>query len=106
MKLVDIVKVYQTTAYEVNWQALSDAVEKLAMAKLAEDLEHWKSDRGMRAMFLADAASALEVCEVMVKGQWHEVDKKLWEMDTAARDYVYDWIAEVAGEDFFKIVRG
>ena len=102
----DIVKVYQSTAYEVNWKALAAGVEKLVMAKLKKDLEHWHDDIGMKSMFLQDAADGLRVCEALEEGKnWPTIENMLWKMDTAARDYVYEFIAEVAGEDFFDIVR-
>ena len=59
----------------------------------------------MRAMFLGDAGDALDVCEHLAEGNWAKAEKRLWDMDTAARDYVYDWIGAVAGEEFFDIVR-
>jgi len=100
-----IVKVYQTTAYNVDWKKLADEVEKRVMAKLAKDLEDWKDDRSMRAMFLGDASAGLDVCVLLAEGDWRLVEGRLWDMDTAARDYVYDWIGEVAGAEFFTIVQ-
>jgi hypothetical protein len=102
---MSILKVYQTTAYEVDWKKLADEVEKLVMAKLDEDLKHWKDDRSMRAMFLCDAGDSLEVCQELAEGSWHKAEKRLWDMDTAARDYVYDFIEQVAGSEFFDAVR-
>ena len=102
---MSILKVYETKAYEVDWAALADAVEKLAMAKMKSDIARWKDDRGMRAMLIGDAGDALDVCELLAKGKWKPVEEKLWDMDTAARDYVYDWIEQVAGKEFFDAVR-
>jgi hypothetical protein len=90
---------------KINWTALADAVESKVMAKMYADLAYWTEDRSMRAMLIADAADGLEVCELLAKGAWKPVEEKLWNMDTAARDYLYDYIDDVAGEDFFKAVR-
>ena len=100
-----IVRVYESKAYDVDWKTLADRVEALVMAKLKEDLEHWKEDRGMRAMFLCDAGDSLDVCEALAEGSWSKAEKKLWDMDTAARDYVYDFIEQTAGKEFFDAVR-
>lgn len=97
-------RVVERVEAEIDWSGIADAVEALVMAKLKEDLENWPNDRGMRAMYLGDAGDSLAVCETLAKGDWSRVDKRLWEMDTAARDYVYDFIEQVAGREFFKIV--
>jgi hypothetical protein len=89
---------------EIDWAGIADAVEVLVMEKLQRDLEDWAEDRGMRAMFLSDAGDGIWVCENLAGGVWSEVDKRLCEMDTAARDYLYDFIGQVAGEEFFKLV--
>ena len=102
-----IVTVEETRTYTVDWAALAAGVEALVMEKLRNDMEHWAGDEhlGMRQMFVQDCADALAVCETMVdKQSFQAVEDKLWEMDTAARDYVYDFIAEVAGADFFDLV--
>ena len=101
---MSIVTVTETKSYTVDWNTLAEAVEKRVMEKLKEDLEHWAEDLGMRSMFLQDAADGIKVCELLLDGKWHKVKEKLWDMDTAARDCVYDFIAEVAGDDFFDIV--
>lgn len=100
-----IVEAYQTTAYKIDWETLASKVEKLVMDKLASDLESWPDDRGMRAMFLGDASDGVEVAELLALGSWPAVDTRLWQMDTAARDHVYDFIEQVAGPEFFAIVR-
>ena len=102
-----IVTVTETKSYTVDWAALAEGVEVRVMQKLTDDLAHW-SDEGlsMRQMFVQDCADSLAVCETMLNKQtWSAVEEKLWDMDTAARDCVYDFIAEVAGVDFFDIVR-
>ena len=96
------------TVVNIDWAALAQGVEALVMDKLKTDLEHWAGAEhlGMRQMFVQDCADGLAVCETMIdKRAWHAVESKLWDMDTAARDYVYDFIAEVGGADFFDLVR-
>ena len=90
---------------EVDWAALTDELEKQVMAKLADDLEAWKDDRSMRSMFLSDAGDGLDVCEVMLKGNWQKTEDRLWDMDTAARDHLYDWIDQICGGDFVELMR-
>lgn len=91
---------------EIDWLALAAAVESKVMAKLKADLEYYKApnERNMRAMLICDAGDGVDVCDKLAQGVWKEVDKKLWSMDTAARDYLYDFIEEVAGAEFFKLV--
>lgn len=91
---------------EVDWAGVADAVEVLVMAKLKRDLEEWNQHRDMRAMFLRDASDGLSVCERLATGEWTRIDQRLWEMDTAARDYLYDFITQVAGDDFFRLMHG
>jgi hypothetical protein len=90
---------------DIDWKTLADEVEDRVMNKLHDDLAHWANDRSMRAMFLRDAADGLAVCELLAKGSWLPVENRLWDMDTAARDCVYEMIEAVAGADFFDIVR-
>lgn len=99
-------RVIEKIEADIDWAGISREVELRVMQKLQEDLEQWADDIGMRSMFLQDAADGLKVCELLLEGKWKPVEEKLWDMDTAARDYVYDFIGEVAGEEFFKIVRG
>lgn len=91
---------------EIDWLALAAAVESKVMAKLKDDLEFYKApnERNMRAMLICDAGDGVDVCDKLAQGVWKEVDKKLWSMDTAARDYLYDFIEQVAGAEFFKLV--
>lgn len=89
---------------EIDWQGIAAAVEVLVMAKLSADLANWPEDRGMRAMFLADASDGVEVANLLAAGVWNKVYDRIWKMDTAARDYVFDFIEQVAGKEFFKIV--
>ena len=91
---------------EVDWAGIADAVEVLVMEKLKRDLEQWSENRAMRAMFLRDAGDGLSVCETLATGDWTRIDRRLWEMDTAARDYLYDFIGQVAGDDFFRLIHG
>jgi hypothetical protein len=99
-----VVKTVQTVSYEIDWAALCAGVEALVMAKLKEDLENWKDDLSMRAMFVSDAGASLDVCVALAEGDWPKAEKQLWSMDTAARDYVYDFIEQTAGEEFFTAV--
>ena len=103
---MSIVTVTETKSYTVDWVALAAGVERLVLEKMKNDLEHWADSLSMKQMFVQDAADSLAVCEAMQDSEsWSVVEEKLWDMDTAARDYVYDFIAEVAGADFFDIVR-
>jgi hypothetical protein len=100
-----IVTVTETKIYTIDWRALSKGVEKLVMKKLKQDLANYKNDISMKQMFVQDCADSLAVCETMRAGRWRDVENQLGNMDTAARDAVYDLIAEVAGGEFFDSVR-
>ena len=89
----------------VGWGTLSRQVEERVMSKLHNDLATWSNDLGMRQMFVQDAADSLAVCKLIAKGQWAPVEKRLWEMDTAARDCVYDFIEAVVGRDYLDAIR-
>jgi hypothetical protein len=103
---MSIVTVHETTTYTIDWAALAAGVEQLVRAKLAEDLENWKDDLSMRVMFVQDCADGLAVCETMLeKESWPAVENRLRNMDTAARDCIYEFIEQVAGAEFFDCVR-
>jgi hypothetical protein len=102
---MSIVTVTETKSYTVDWATLASEVEQRVMDKLHDDLANWSNDLGMRQMFVQDAADSLAVCELLLEGKWREAENRIRDMDTAARDHVFDFVAEVAGEDFFKIVR-
>ena len=87
----------KTTAYTVDWAALAKAVEVRAMAKLEDDLKQWENDFGMRAMLLGDCSDTLSVCEVIETGNWRDIEERLRKMDTAAWEYVYDFIEAELG---------
>lgn len=93
------------TVVTVDWAALSAAIELRVMEKLQEDLKHWADDVGMRSMFLGDASDGLKVCELLLEGNWQLVEKKLWDMDTAARDYLWDFLEAELGVDELEFIR-
>lgn len=89
----------------VDWAALAQAVEQRVMIKLKQDLEHWANDIGMKAMFVADAADGMAVCELLEQGKWREAESKIWDMDTAARDYVWEFLEAELGVDELEFIR-
>ena len=97
--------VTKTTAYTVDWPALAAAVEKRVMIKLKHDLEHWADDISMKAMFVADCADGMAVCELLEEGKWREAESKIWHMDTAARDYIWDFLEAELGVDELEFIR-
>ena len=88
-----------------SWAALAQAVEQRVMIKLKQDLEHWANDIGMKAMFVQDAADGMAVCELLEEGRWREAESKIWDMDTAARDYVWEFIEAELGVDELEFIR-
>lgn len=90
---------------EVDWNALSKAVEEEVMSKLNDDLVLWSDDMHMRAMFMRDAANGLDVCAVLSKGKWSDAEDRLYKMDTAAREWVWDWVEKHSCNGFFDILR-
>jgi hypothetical protein len=102
---MSIVTELKTVEYKIDWAALADGVERLVMTKLENDLKKSETDRSMRAMYLCDAGDSLDVVVKLGEGNWPEAERRLWKMDTAARDYVYEFIVQVAGKKFFEAVR-
>jgi hypothetical protein len=102
---MSIVTVTKTQSYTVDWAGLAQGVERLVLEKLKADLANWKKDISMKQMLVQDAADSLAVCELLLEGNWQKAENRIRDMDTAARDHVFDFVAEVAGEDFFKIVQ-
>jgi hypothetical protein len=103
MKTIVSRKVIETI--DVDWSTLAKEVESKVMAKLEQDIKAWPEDLDMRAMFMRDAAEGLDVCVSLEKGNWNEVENKMWRMDTAPREYIYEFITDIAGEDFFNLMR-
>ena len=92
-------------SYDVDWPGLAKAVEARVMQQMQESLETWKDDVSMKAMALKDAADGLDVCVLIAEGSsGYEIENRLWEMDTAARDVVYEMIEAETFEDFLSSV--
>ena len=100
-----LVTVRETKTAVVDWAELALAVERRVMAKLKQDLEHWSDDLSMREMFVADAADGMAVCVLLEQGKWREAESKLWQMDTAARDYVWEFLEAELGVDELEFIR-
>ena len=100
-----LVTVRETKTAIVDWAALAEAVEQRVMIKLKHDLEHWADDISMKAMFVADCADGMAVCELLEEGKWREAESKIWDMDTAARDYVWEFIEAELGVDELEFIR-
>ena len=82
----------------IDWETISKKVEKQVLKKLKKDLVDWEQDLEMKSMFLRDAADGLDVANILKTGNWLLVEKRLWEMDTAAREYVYEYIETSGGK--------
>lgn len=90
---------------EINWKGLANEVDALIIETMKEMMDRWRDDIDMRIMFLADAQDGLEVCKLLARGSWFKAERKIRDMDTAARDVMYDIIEQVAGREFFDHVR-
>mgnify|MGYP000666367756 CR=1 FL=1 len=90
------------TELDVDWYELGLAVESAVMAKMAKGLKTWADEIDMRAMTVSDAADGLRVAEELAFGRVKEAKNRLWDMDTAPREDVYDIIERIAGEKFIK----
>jgi hypothetical protein len=77
---------------KVDWPTLAKKVEEDVMAKLNDDLILWQNDASMRAVFLRDAADGLDICVQLREGDWKQAENILRNMDTAAREWVWDFI--------------
>jgi hypothetical protein len=105
MAIVTVNEPTLTRTVSIDWKELALQVEKRVIAKMWADIERWEDDRSMRAMLLVDAGDGLDVCVHIAEGNWSKAEQKLWHMDTAARDYIYEFIEAVAGQDFVEIAR-
>ena len=90
---------------EVDWASLSMAVEAEVMDKLKYNLSTWQNDTAMKSMFLRDAADSLEVCTLLTQEKWFKAEERLWDMDTAPREYVFYWIEKHSCQNLFGILR-
>jgi hypothetical protein len=100
-----MVTMRETKTAIVDWSELALAVERRVMAKLKQDLENWSDDLSMREMFVADAADGMAVCVLLAEGKWREAESKIWHMDTAPRDYVWEFIEAELGVDELEFIR-
>ena len=100
-----LVTVRETKTAVVDWTELALAVERRVMAKLQRDLANWPDDLSMREMLVADAADGMAVCILLEQGKWREAEKKIWNMDTAARDWVWEFIEAELGVDELEFIR-
>ena len=100
-----LVTVRETKTAIVDWTELALAVERRVMAKLRQDLENWPDDLSMREMLVADAADGMAICVLLEQGKWREAEKKIWHMDTAARDYIWDFLEAELGVDELEFIR-
>jgi hypothetical protein len=100
-----LVTVRETKTAIVDWAALALAVERRVMEKLQQDLMNWQGDLSMRAMFVADCADGMAVCELLAAGQWKKAESKIWHMDTAARDYIWEFLEAELGVDELEFIR-
>jgi hypothetical protein len=100
-----LVTMRETKTAIVDWSELALAVEQRVMAKLQQDLLNWSDDLSMREMFVADCADGMAVCVLLEQGKWREAESKIWHMDTAARDYVWEFIEAELGVDELEFIR-
>lgn len=100
-----LVTVRETKTAIVDWNELALAVERRVIAKLQQDLLNWPDDLSMREMLVADAADGMAICVLLEQGRWREAESKLWDMDTAARDYVWEFLEAELGVDELEFIR-
>ena len=100
-----LVTMRETKTAIVDWTELALAVERRVMEKLQRDLANWTDDLSMREMLVADAADGMAVCVLLEQGRWREAEKKIWHMDTAARDYIWDFLEAELGVDELEFIR-
>ena len=100
-----MVTMRETKTAVVDWTELAAAVEWRVMQKLQRDLVNWPDDLSMREMFVADAADGMAVCVLLEQGKWREAESKIWHMDTAARDYIWEFLEAELGVDELEFIR-
>lgn len=89
-----IVETVTETRIVVDWAAVAVQLEAKVMKQMRDAYDHW-DEIGMRQMAVADAADGLRICELLSTGSADGVNDALWSMDTAPREEVIDWIAEI-----------
>jgi len=90
---------------EVDWIALAESLENEVLAKLEDDIIEWGQDTSMLSMFLRDAADGLDVAVLLANGRWDSAESKIYNMDTVARDYIFDWIEKHSCDNLFDVLR-
>ena len=100
-----LVTVRETKTAVVDWAALALAVERRVIEKLQQDLRRWPNDLSMREMLVADAADGMAICVLLEQGRWRLVQAKIWDMDTAARDYIWEFLEAELGVDELEFIR-
>lgn len=90
-----LVETVTETRIRVDWAAVAVELEPEIMKKMQVSLNYWDHDIGMRQMAVADAADGLRICELLSTGSVDGVNDALWKMDTAPREDVLYWIAEI-----------
>jgi hypothetical protein len=89
-----ILKTVNETHIVVDWAAVAVQLEAKVMARMRDSYDHW-DEIGMRQMVVADAGDGLRICELLSTGSVDGVTAALWHMDTAPREEVIHWIAEI-----------
>jgi hypothetical protein len=89
----------------VDWAALAAAVREEVIDKLNADMAQWQDDVSMQSMFLRDAADGLYVVALLAEGKWQKAENKLHDMDTASREYVWQWIEKHSCYGLFGVLR-
>lgn len=90
-----LVETVTETRVVVDWAEVARRLESEIMARMHNSYNEWKDDIGMRQMAVADAADGLRICELLSTGSADGVTDALWDMDTAPREEVIYWIAEI-----------
>jgi hypothetical protein len=89
---------------KVDWDALAKAVKNEVMTKLKNDLVMWEDDASMLSMVLMDASSGIDAAVLLADGDWKGAEQHLYDMDTAPREYVYDWIEKHSCVNLFQVL--
>jgi len=88
----------------VDWKSLGNAVKQEVIDKLNDDLLEWQRDPRMLSMFLNDAADGMNVAVHLSGGDWRGAENKLRDMDTASREYAWEWVEKHSCKNIFNIL--
>lgn len=86
----------------IDTEKLATQLEAAVIAQFEENfagVSGTRSDQGLQALYISDAADMLEVCCLIEQGRVDEARKQLFHMETSPRENLYFLMERVAGSE-------